>query len=176
MTCIVGIEHKGVIYMGGDSAGTCSDMTQRIRADQKIFIKDDFIFGFTGSFRTGQLLRCSLNIPEQPSDKDDYAYLVSDFVDAVKECLSKETDENAKQPHFLFGYNGKLYGIQGDYQVSRPEDGVDAAGSGGDIAMGSLYASKGKRPRKRIALALEAAALNNAAVRPPFTVMCLKKK
>ena len=57
MTCIVGIlEENGDIYMGGDSAGA-SGNTLKIRADEKVFINENYIMGFTSSFRMGQLLR-----------------------------------------------------------------------------------------------------------------------
>lgn len=177
MTCIVGIEKKGTVWLGGDSAGTARNMHQRVRADKKVFIKGEFIMGFCGSFRMGQLLQCSLVIPERQSAGDDYSWLVTEFTAAVKKCLAAEGGEGEEKltPNFLFGYKGKLYGMMGDYQVSKPEFGFDAMGSGADIAIGAMHASKGKwNPKKRILQALEASAHNNAAVRPPFHVLSLK--
>ena len=171
MTCIAGIECNGVVWMGGDSAGTAGNMHQRIRGDKKVFIKGDFIFGFCGSFRVGQLLQYNLELPAQPEGKEDFAFLVNEFVNAVKSCLKAEEGEDAA-PYFLFGYKGKLYGMQGDYQVSKAEEGFDAVGSGADIAIGALHTNKAvKSPKKRLLQALEASALNNAAVRPPFTIL-----
>jgi len=37
MTCIIAVEHKGKVWMGGDSAGTRSDMHQQSRSDKKSF-------------------------------------------------------------------------------------------------------------------------------------------
>jgi len=173
MTCIVGLQRNGTVWIGGDSAGTAGNMHQRVRADKKVFIKGEFIIGFSGSFRMGQLLRHSLVPPEHVQGQDDLNYLVNDFVIAVRTCLEKEPEDAA--PRFLFGYRGKLYGMQGDYQVAQPEDDFDALGSGGDVAIGALYASKSTREtEKRLTQALEASARNNAAVRPPFTIMKLK--
>lgn len=171
MTCICAIEHNGVVWMGGDSAGTAGNMHQRIRGDKKVFTKGDFIIGFCGSFRVGQLLQYKLDLPVQPEGKDDFAFLVGEFVDALKSCLKNENDEEAA-PNFLFGYKGKLYGVHGDYQISKAEHGFDAVGSGADIAIGALHANRSlKNPRKRLHQALKASALNNAAVRPPFTIL-----
>lgn len=182
MTCIVGLTKKDTVWIGGDSAGTSSDMHQRVRADKKVFIRGEFIFGFCGSFRMGQLLQYTLKLPKQPSGKSDFKYLVNDFIDSVRECLQAENKkaDNQKEdvllPYFLFGYRGQLYGIQADYQVSKPEAGFDAVGSGADIAIGAMHAStKVGNPSKRIVTALEASARNNAAVRPPYTVLSLKK-
>lgn len=181
MTCIVGVQKKDVVWIGGDSAGTATNMNQRVRADKKVFIRGEFIFGFCGSFRMGQLLQYTLKLPKHPSGKSDFEYLVNEFVTAVRSCLTSEnktTDnkDDALYPYFLFGYRGQLYGIQGDYQVAKPADGFDAMGSGGDIAMGAMHASaKDGNCRRRILQALEASARGNAAVRPPFHVMNLKK-
>lgn len=50
MTCIVGLEHNGRVYIGADSAGVSGwDLT--VRADKKVFRNGSFLFGFTDSFR-----------------------------------------------------------------------------------------------------------------------------
>ena len=64
MTCIVGLEHKGKVYIGGDSAGVAG-YSLSVRADQKVFINGNFIFGFTSSFRMGQILRFGFNPPRR---------------------------------------------------------------------------------------------------------------
>lgn len=176
MTCIVGIEHNGAVWIGADSAGTAGNMNQRIRADKKVFVKGEFIVGFCGSFRAGQLLTCNLDVPPQPAGVDDFTFLVNEFTAAVRKCFEplKLDDPQSVYPNFLFGYRGKLYGVEGDYQISRAEDKFDAMGSGADVAIGALHASKGLGVKQRILSALEASAKNNAAVRPPFHVMKLK--
>ena len=57
MTCIIGYidrENKKIL-ISGDSAGVNKYMLYH-RKDSKIFIREPFIMGFTGSFRMGQLL------------------------------------------------------------------------------------------------------------------------
>lgn len=179
MTCIVGLERRGTVWIGGDSAGTASNMHQRVRKDPKVFIKGEFIIGFCGSFRMGDLLKHTLVLPEPQADGDDTAYMVNEFVNAVRTCLQEENKKGGEEkldPYFLVGYRGKLYNVQGDYQVGQPAAGFDAVGSGADIAIGAMHASTGSwNPRKRIQRALEASALNNAAVRPPYVILSLKK-
>jgi len=178
MTCIVGIEHKGTVWMGGDSAGTNGRMNQTIRADKKVFVIKDILIGFCGSFRVGQLLRHKLEIPTHVQGISDAKFLVGDFIDSVKKCLADGSQELPKdfEGSFLVGYRGKLYHVQADFQVGMPEAGFDACGSGADLALGAMMASKKVwSPKKRIQAALEAAALGNAAVRPPFTILQLKK-
>lgn len=180
MTCIIGYEHNGVVWIGGDSAGTASDMTQRVRKDKKVFIRDEFIFGFCGSFRMGDLLKHTFVLPSPQKGGDDVAYMVNDFVDALRQCFDAENKKSGDEkivPYILVGYRGKLFNIQGDYQVAQTEDGYDAVGSGADIALGAMHASQSiKNVKKRIESALAASAKNNAAVRPPFHVLSLKYK
>lgn len=180
MTCIVGLVKGDTVWIGGDSAGTSSTMHQRVRADKKVFIRGEFIFGFCGSFRMGQLLQYTLKLPKHPKGVSDFKYLVNEFIDAVRECLTVENKKITNKddrlyPYFLFGYRGLLYGVQGDYQVSKPEEGFDAVGSGADVAIGAMHASvKVRDPKKRITQALQASARNNAAVRPPFHILSLR--
>jgi ATP-dependent protease HslVU (ClpYQ) peptidase subunit len=68
MTCIVGVNHNGNIYIGGDSAGVAGLQLQ-IRSDEKVFLTGDFIMGFTTSFRMGQLLRYAFSPPEHSQKK-----------------------------------------------------------------------------------------------------------
>jgi len=87
MTCIVGfVDAKKNVYLGGDSAGV-SGLDVTIRKDPKVFKKDEMVIGYTSSFRMGQLLCFKLKIPKQPSKMDDYEYLCTLFVDAVRKCL-----------------------------------------------------------------------------------------
>lgn len=186
MTCIVGLEYEGVIYIGGDSAGVeAGSLAICGRADEKVFVTDsgEMAMGFCGSFRIGQLLRYSLTIPEQSAKKDDMAYLVTDFIDAVRNMqrdrgsLRKENEVEEHDAGFLVGYNGKLYVIESDFQVGRPTDNYAAVGCGAQIALGAMYATKDSTltPENRIRLALSAAAEYSAGVRAPFHIVKLEQ-
>jgi len=65
MTCIVGIQHDGRVYIGGDSAGVAG-YSITSRADAKVFTVGPYVMGFTSSFRMGQLLRYGLKAPKPP--------------------------------------------------------------------------------------------------------------
>jgi ATP-dependent protease HslVU (ClpYQ) peptidase subunit len=180
MTCIVGYTNGKNVWMGGDSAGTAGNMNQRIRADKKVFIRGEFLIGFCGSFRMGDLLKHTLEIPATSGVTDPDAFMVNDFVDSLRNCLEAEnkkaglTGNDKLYPSILVGFRGRLYNIEGDYQCGRPEDGYDSVGSGSNVAMGAMHASRSeKTPSKRITAALEAAARNDAAVRPPFHILKL---
>lgn len=184
VTCIVGLEHNNTVYIGGDSAGVeAYSLAICGRADEKVFINDtgEFIMGFCGSFRIGQLLRYALTVPEQSQRKDDMAYMVTDFIDAVramqkdKGSMKKENELEEHDAAFLVGYRGKLYVVESDFQVGRPIENYAAVGCGAPIALGAMFATRNSNlsPENRIELALSAAAEYNAGVRAPFLVLKL---
>ena len=175
MTCIVGLEHNGKVTIGGDSAGTNGWLQQTIRADMKVFPIEEFAFGFTSSFRMGQLLRYKLHPPPFPENVDLESYMVTIFVDQVRQTLkdggfAEKQHEVERGGCFLVGIRGCLFTVDSDYQVGRSVDGYAAAGCGDDLALGALYATSlsNRSARWRLQTALEAAAKFSAGVAPPF--------
>lgn len=184
MSCVIGFESNGVIYMGADSAGIdSSSLSISTRVDEKVFVAEtnDFIMGFAGSFRVGQLLRYASDLPEQSNKKDDMAYMVTDFVDSIKNAqrdhgaLRRDSEIEEHDAEFLVGYKGKLYIIESDFQVCRPIENYAAIGSGAQVALGALYALRDSSisPQNKIQLALNAASEYCAGVRPPFVILKL---
>lgn len=83
MTCIAGIAQDGKVYICGDSAGSAGhDLA--VRADRKVFVNGEFVMGFTTSFRMGQLIQYAFTPPKRHPDKDVMAYMVTEFVDALR--------------------------------------------------------------------------------------------
>jgi ATP-dependent protease HslVU (ClpYQ) peptidase subunit len=173
MTCIVGISDGRNVWIGGDSAGS-SGWDQRIRSDAKVFTNGPMVFGFTTSFRMGQLLRYKLAVPRQ-FDDGDMAYLCGPFIDAVRSTLKDGGFATLKDGaeaggSFLVGYRGALYGVHSDYQIASYADNYAAVGCGDSYALGSLHGSTGT-PTKRINAALDAAAYFSAGVAGPYTIL-----
>ena len=180
MTCIVGlVENDGRVVMGGDSAG-CSGWELTVRADTKVFENGPFLFGFTNSFRMGQLLRYAFHPPDRSDDVAPYRFMVTTFVDAVRACLSmggfaRKENEAESGGTFLVGYQGALYCIQSDYQVAQAADEFAAVGCGAQIALGALYANRGKPTEERVLEALRAAERFSNGVRAPFAIKVLAR-
>lgn len=172
MTCIAAIIHDGSIYMGGDSAAT-SGNTQSERRDPKVFRSGDFIIGFAGSFRQGQLLAHSLIPPTQQNGQDAYAFMVTDFVDAVRACLVAGSCAREDGDEFMVGYAGRLFVVHSDYQVAEKLVPYDAIGSGAEVALGSLCSTEHKPPRDRLLIALSAAEMWVSDVRGQFNYVTL---
>lgn len=175
MTCIVGLEEKGKVWLGADSAGVAG-YSLTVRADEKVFTDGPFVFGFTSSFRMGQLLRYSFVPPDHDPRVEIDRYMATTFIDAVRNCLKAggvaRNDmgvETAGQ--FLVGYQGNLFFVDYDFQVGRSTETFNAVGCGQDLALGAMFASEGLKPQKRIEQALSAAAAFSAGVRGPFKVL-----
>jgi ATP-dependent protease HslVU (ClpYQ) peptidase subunit len=180
VTCIVSIKDPatGKVVMGGDSAGV-GGFDISIRSDPKVFQNGAFLFGICGSFRMGQLLHHTFVPPAHPEDMDDYKFMVTEFVDAVRACFDRggylhtETGEDLGGT-FLVAYNGNLYRVDDDFQVGIPAEGFVAVGCGDQIAHGALFATHTMAhlsAEARVEIALEAAAWFSAGVRPPFVIM-----
>lgn len=174
MTCIVGLVDSGKVFIGGDSAGVAG-LNLTVRSDAKVFRNGDFLFGFTSSFRMGQLLRYALIHPKRFPDKSVDSFMVTDFVDAVRNCLksggyARRDRETESGGTFLVGYEGRLFRIEDDYQVGESASPYDAVGCGADFALGAMFASNGAAPEIRVAQALSAAEANSAGVRAPFVI------
>ncbi|PFH29123.1 hypothetical protein [Burkholderia sp. JKS000303] len=174
MTCIVALRHADRVYMGADSAGVAG-LTLWERADPKIYRVGPYLIGFTTSFRMGQLLGHSLKVPEQPDDVDTFAFMCTTFVDAVRKCLKEggyaiRENEREAAGTFLCAYRGRIFRVEGDYQIGEGALNFDACGCGEEIALGSLYSTAGMDPEQRVRTALCAAQRFSAGVREPFLI------
>jgi len=165
--------------MGGDSALNYDDTSFFEATDPKVFQTGSMLIGWTGKLRVFQRIQYGLQVPEHPKGREDIAYLVLDFTEALRNCLRsggclrKENEiEDAEQ--FLLGYRGTLYIVDSNFQVQHHQRNYYAIGSGGSYAMGVLYATeKGFDPVSRIQIALEAATEFCPSVRPKFTTLVL---
>jgi hypothetical protein len=174
VTCIVGLADGGDIWIGGDSAGVAG-LDLVVRADQKVFRNGEFLFGFTSSFRMGNLLRFKLSLPRRYPGTDVYEFMVTSFVDAVRDCLkaggfARKDNEVESGGAFLVGYAGQLFEIGSDYQVGQNVDGFAALGCGAPVALGALFVTQGQPAEQRLLTALAAAERFSAGVRAPFVI------
>lgn len=176
MTAIVGLVHDGKVLIGADSGGV-GGWTLNIRKDAKVFANGPYIFGFTTSFRMGQLLRWSFK-PPAPGKGSLERFMCTTWVDAARKALSdggwaKREAEREVGGELLVGVRGRLFYIAEDWQVGEHVDGYAAVGSGEQLSLGALAATEhlGLDPEKRVLSALEAAERHNIGVRGPFHLL-----
>lgn len=171
MTCVVGIVSGGKVFIGADSLGS-NGFTKEIRKESKVFENGDFLIGGTTSFRMLNLLQWKFNPPTAKKGDDLHRFMCTDFVEAVRDLFSKNgfSVESGEWEcgEFLVGIHGKLFKLGVDFQVAEYD--YTACGSGEYHALGSLYATKCKSPKKNIMKALECAENFVVSVQRPFVV------
>lgn len=176
MTVIAGLVDGAQVVIGGDSAGIAGYQLT-VRRDSKVFVNGPYVFGFCGSFRMGQIIRYGFTPPAPPGTADLEAHMCTEFVDALRAALREGGWARIEQAQeqggtFLVGTRGRLFRVDGDFQVGEALDGFDAIGCGDDVALGALFATaeNNMSADERIMLALRAAERSSAGVRGPFSV------
>jgi ATP-dependent protease HslVU (ClpYQ) peptidase subunit len=147
MTLIVGIdlEIKGnkLIYLAGDRCGS-NGFTKDQYVKPKVFKRDNYAFGYTSSFRMGQILEYAKISKDLPSWEDESNLYVS-FVDWAKSAMKDGgflEDKSGKTSggNFIF-FNGKLLSeVQDNFSILIPIDGLIAVGSGENHAKAIMRA------------------------------------
>ncbi|KKR46661.1 MAG: hypothetical protein UT82_C0009G0025 [Parcubacteria group bacterium GW2011_GWB1_40_14] len=182
MTCIIALTDRTTVWIGGDSAGVAG-LNLEIRDDSKVFRREDknkniWAFGFTTSFRMGQLIRYDLELPELTAEDEQniHRFMVKKFIPALRKCLAAGGWQSKKEDRevsgkFLIGLRGNIFTIDSDYQVAIPHNAFTAVGAGENIALGALFVSGDKLPEERILNALEAAETFSTVVRKPFNIV-----
>jgi len=178
MTCIIGIKRDHTVYIGGDKIATDNDGFFHTIKDSKVFYKDSFLFGCSGSFRVTQILKYDFDIPSRDESLTDMEYLVSVFIPALQNKLEerkavKNSDngqEIADYFRMIFAYRKNLYSMYFDYQIQQSSDDILASGIGERIALASMKALNNLHPRKMIEKSLEIVQELNGSVRGPFTI------
>jgi hypothetical protein len=186
MTAIVALIHENKVLLGGDAAAS-DDKSGLIfqRVDPKVFKVGQYGIGFVDSFRMGQVLQYSWTptiykptVCYRNLDK----FLRTRFVESIKETFkdhgygnqSPGTEDGDEGGVFIFAVQGagRIFTMDSDFHVGEADVQYMAEGAGQELSLGSLFSTSAiKTPRKRVRMALEAAAKFNMAVRPPFTII-----
>ena len=183
MTCIVAYKENDTIYMAGDSASTSRGITYATGLSKVFCLKKEFLIGYCGSFRMGQILEYSFKPPKRKEGMSDLQYLVKKFIPALIKSFDEERhlvveNNEAKGGYFLLGYRGSIYSVQSDFQVNTHLGDYAAEGSGEDHAMGALYALQYSELEavEKLTVALDAASAYVDSVCGPYCIMSLDKE
>lgn len=193
MTCIVGIRHYDVVYLGGDSGyGTTAGDGSFTPYIPKVWESGDYLLGMAGSMRLAQILRFGVAWPEVPAatirDADDalWGFFVTKVAPAISDGLRSvgwdppNTDDHVGYTWgngvLLVGVVGRLFEIDHSLTVTPVLLRYGAVGNGADVAKGYLArALCDPEPTESIELliaqALGAVMQHNNSVREPFTVV-----
>ena len=178
MTCIVGlIDNDGTVYMGADSA-SINDATglKCVRKSGKIFNKNGFVIGLTGTCRHLDVLQYSFKPPFHDDDMDVLLYLNTLFIDALRNefkragiCESIDPDDSGCG--ILMIYKNRLFFITSGYSVDEYITKYHATGTGAQVALGSLYSTSHLESFDRVTMALNAASKHIMGIEPPYDII-----
>jgi ATP-dependent protease HslVU (ClpYQ) peptidase subunit len=156
VTCIVGIAHEGVVYIGGDR-GASDTYAILPLTRPKIKMCGEYLIGYSGSMGIGELAHY-IDLP--PIGKSIEKTLRTLFVKSLKTAIEEYGNASHLEDNstdWLIGVNGRLFEISSeDWSVAEYKE--SSIGSGNSIALGSLYTTRNwKDQEKRIRYALDAA-------------------
>lgn len=173
MTCIIGIAHEGHVYIGGDRSASDGESIVSLTTP-KVYIRGDWIFAYSGSLGSGQLMQC-ITIPDI-DDQDPFIILRMDIVEALKSAIDTYGTSNEEHAaEFLIGSKGRLFELStADWGVAEVKE--TSLGSGGAFAMGSLHTTSQfpvATPLYRIEQALDAAITYSPTCQGPIDILML---
>jgi ATP-dependent protease HslVU (ClpYQ) peptidase subunit len=178
MTTIIGVEYANRCVVLGDS---------RVVGDSKIYSHPDmvkvvtngnYLVGVAGDVRALQVVLHTWKPPAfLVKDKTNiFQFMVNKVAPSLKQLLIDAGLLDSKSPdkdfeiNIIVGLNGSLFEIDSDFAVSRSDSGYYGIGTGGDYALGALYA--GATPEQAASIA----ALNDSKTAEPFIVETQFKK
>lgn len=179
MTCIIGIEHAGAVWIGADSYVGEGHTANSLR-EPKVYRSGIALLGHSGSYRRLCVLRAErLKLDSGTWTARKVTLKVVPQMLAILEHHGVRHREAASGPDESGGtilcIGGCVFEIDSAMSVVRSRYGYSAIGSGARPALGLLSGTAGMAPRKRILKALEAAERHTPTVRRPWEILCSKK-
>lgn len=176
MTCIVGIVHNDVIYIGGERSIASEDSILSSPVS-KVSVKDEWIYGYSGTIGIGQLMDI-IHLPAAAGDV--FKTIKTKIVPALQvaiENYARESHDHDTQ--WLIGANKRLFELSSaDWGVIEVIESSIGGGSG--YALGSLYTSfmhtdeyPVYSPDMRVGLALNAAITHSPMCQGPVDIFSL---
>lgn len=132
MTCIVSFLYNNEIILAGDKSGSNGFLKVNIK-EPKVFHKKDFMIGYCGSFRMGQILKYVWEIPKRKVDQTTENYIYIDIITSIKKCFKDngfgDEDKN-KFGNFILCYENRIFEVQQDMSILEHEMNIVCIGSG----------------------------------------------
>lgn len=142
MTTLVAYQGEGWCAIGADTQQTFNG--HRISMGKnKITLVNGFVIAIAGSGRTGDVIKQSFK-PAKPKVFNE-SYLVNSFLPAFQRLLVKHNLNHKDSDEFinmLVAYNGTYYEIASDLSIMKDARGIDACGSGDEVAIGAIAMAK----------------------------------
>lgn len=161
MTIVVAVKSSSGVTIGADKLGV-RHLDKINRADPKVFITHGIKYGFTSSFRMGQILRYHSQDCGDLHGTDPMQYVVTKLVPMWRSILKEHgyvrfNDGEESGGVFIIALEGRIFTIESDFQVAEAQEDFAAVGCGESFALGFLLNSKHFNQLDRVKKAIETA-------------------
>jgi hypothetical protein len=178
MTCIIGLEHAGAVWIGADSYVGEGHTADSLR-EPKVYKSGIALLGHSGSYRRLCVLRAErIRLDGGAWTARKVTLQVVPQMVEILERHGVRHREAASGPDESGGtilcIGGCVFEIDSAMSVVRSRYGYSAIGTGARPALGLLSGTAGMEPRKRILLAMEAAERHTPTVRRPWKILKCK--
>jgi ATP-dependent protease HslVU (ClpYQ) peptidase subunit len=168
MSCLIAYKSGNKIYLGSDGAATEEDGDIRPIKTKKIFRVGDYLIGYAGSIRAGQIIR-NIDPPETIEE------LIEVMRTKMEECgclAITDASTSLSQSCFIVIHRDIIYEILSDFQLNEVSGNFTTIGCGGPYAFGAMHVIQEEdlSPSQKIVKALKVVSEYHAAVRPPYEV------
>ncbi len=162
MTCIAGLVHEGQVWLASDAQSTWG--YKKKDCGSKVLQIGDLGIAFTGYAAASVTVKNRLTLPDIPEDEAKHdRWLYVEVPDAIKQCLTdagilkSESGRIDAGVYAIMGWRGRLCQMD-SFLAPYPEmRSYTASGSGGEVALGSLFSTEDKEPEERLKTAIQAA-------------------
>ena len=176
MSTVVGLKTNEGVWIGADSRASTDEGEVRPFVAEKVFYNGDYLVGFIGSVRGGQIVRPEYFKP--PKNVNDWPdALIAQY--EKKGCLANsEQNTSLMLCNFIIAdkRTSKMYEILVDFQMNEIEW-YTCIGSGSYYAFGSFFTTEElniKDGYNRVEVALKTASKFDSATGGPLKIMKLE--
>lgn len=156
MTTIIGVQHQWGVEMAADSQVTWGDRPVNSFGINKITDRNGYLLAAAGDGRIADMICYEWKPPKPPTSGDLYPFMVSKVVPSLRKFLNDGgMDIKGAEFSVLLAARGQLFALSSDLTVVRDEDGLYGIGTGGDFALGALYAGTDVEQAVIIAMKLD---------------------
>lgn len=165
MTCVVGVEAQGGVWMAADSLIGSTRHCDVTAGCKLVAIGGGtkMVFGTAGLPRITAAIEL-IRPPRRPRTDSDYAYVCRTLEAILSDLRASET---ALDLSLIAAYRGRVYEIDAGLSVTRSAFGYATTGSGYQYALGSLASTSGDA-KKRAVSAVAAACRHCPTVGEPI--------
>jgi len=166
MTCIVAIETATGAIIGTDSAAVDHTGEVDLVDEPKWVITPNYIAVWAGAMNfTNFYTKHKVRHKRAAETPKQYAQYLANTWRGITPGMKDLESE------VLLVIAGKVFYLQGDWSVYRSAHGYSAAGSGSQVALGSLFSTLSMPTKDRVIQALAASAMHCNSVAKPLHVL-----